>query len=124
MELDRARRVRCLRAFAFVLTVLALTNRSPAQAQSQTQSVAELADYSGAARTRRLIEGARKKKALMIYPSMTVADMGALITAFQAKYGVKVQHWRGSSEDIRNRITRKFPPSRYDADLAETAGTD
>jgi iron(III) transport system substrate-binding protein len=90
----------------------------------QAQSVAELAAYSGADRTQRLIDGARKENTLMIYSSMTVADMGALIAAFQAKYGVKAQHWRGSSEDIRNRVTREYAAGRYDADVAETAGPD
>ena len=60
----------------------------------------------------------------MIYSSMTVADMGALINAFNAKYGIKAQHWRGSSEDIRNRVTREYAASRHDADVAETAGPD
>jgi len=60
----------------------------------------------------------------MIYSSMTVTDMGALIGAFHAKYGVKAQHWRGSSEDIRNRVTREYAAGRHDADIAETAGPD
>src|SRR5215470_6455837 len=83
-----------------------------------------LAGDSGADRTQRLIDGARKENALMIYSSMTVADMGALINAFQAKYGVKAQLWRGSSEDIRNRVTREYAANRYEADVAETAGPD
>ena len=120
MEVHRARRMKHIRDAVFAFTVAALTIGSPAQAQS----VAELAAYGGADRTQRLIDGARKENALMIYSSMTVADMGALINAFQAKYGVKTQHWRGSSEDIRNRITREYSASRHDADLAETAGTD
>src|SRR5262249_53818145 len=33
-------------------------------------------------------------------------------------------HWRGSSEDIRNRVTREYAAGRYDADVAETAGPD
>ena len=55
---------------------------------------------------------------------MTVADMGALIAAFAAKYGIKAQHWRGSSEDIRNRAMREYAAGRYEADVAETAGPD
>src|SRR5262245_60203454 len=91
---------------------------------ARAQSIAELATYDGADRTQRLVEGARKENALMIYSSMTVSDMGALINAFQAKYGVKAQHWRGSSEDIRNRVTREYAAGRYDAGIAETAGPD
>src|SRR5436190_18627058 len=91
---------------------------------AQAQSVAELAAYTGPDRTQRLIDGARKENALMIYSSMTTADMSTLIAAFQAKYGVKATHWRGSSEDIRNRVTREYAAGRYDADIAETAGPD
>ena len=109
-----------LAGLAPALVALSFALGSPAQAQT----VAELASYAGADRTQRLIEGARKENALMIYSSMTVADMGALINAFQAKYAVKAQHWRGSSEDIRNRVTREYAAGRYDADLAETAGPD
>src|SRR5205809_6225086 len=75
---------------------------------AQAQTLAELATYAGADRTQRLVEGAKKEGALLIYSSMTVADMGALINAFQAKYGIKAQHWRGSSEDIRNRVAREY----------------
>src|SRR5262249_39550514 len=117
MELHRAPRMRCIRVSVFTFAAVTLALGLPAQAQSVT----ELAAYSGADRTQRLIEGARKENALMIYSSMTVADMGALINAFQAKYGIKAQHWRGSSEDIRNRITREYSASRYDAHHTRTA---
>jgi iron(III) transport system substrate-binding protein len=96
----------------------------PAGNSAQAQSVAELAAYSGPDRTQKLIDGAKKENALNIYSSMTTADMSALIAAFSAKYGIKAQHWRGSSEDIRNRTTREYAAGRYEADLAETAGTD
>ncbi len=120
MDFDRVRRMAVIRVAGLAAVLLGLALVSPASAQS----VAELAAYAGPDRTQRLIEGARKENALMIYSSMTVKDMGALISAFQAKYGIKAQHWRGSSEDIRNRITREYAAGRYDADLAETAGPD
>src|SRR5215510_14064982 len=73
MDFDRGRRSTFARlaGFAFALFGLGL----PAQAQS----AAELATYSGADRTQRLIAGARKENALMIYSSMTVADMEAMV---------------------------------------------
>jgi iron(III) transport system substrate-binding protein len=100
--------------------LLALACATPASAQT----IEELASYTGPDRTQRLIDGARKENALMIYSSLITTDMGALISAFQAKYGVKAQQWRGSSEDIRNRITREYAAGRYEADIAETAGPD
>src|SRR4051794_29363718 len=107
------------RAAALLLLAL-LFPASPAPAQT----IEELASYTGPDRTQRLIDGARKENALMIYSSLITADMGALMSAFQAKYGVKAQHWRGSSEDIRNRVTREYAAGRYEADIAETAGPD
>jgi iron(III) transport system substrate-binding protein len=112
--------LKLVRRSAAGLLLLALSCAAPAAAQT----VEELASYTGPDRTQRLIDGARKENALMIYSSMTTADMGALMNAFQAKYGIKAQHWRGSSEDIRNRVTREYSAGRYDADIAETAGPD
>jgi iron(III) transport system substrate-binding protein len=111
------RRIRCCIG---VLLLLALFFGGPVRAQS----LAELATYSGPDRTQKLIDGAKKENALTIYSSMTTADMGALINAFAAKYGIRAQHWRGSSEDIRNRTSREYAGGRYEVDLAETAGTD
>src|SRR5215468_11396286 len=122
MDVHRGRRKALTRLAGLAVTLFGLSFGSGLPAQAQ--SVAELAAYAGPDRTQRLIEGARKENALMIYSSMTVADMGALINAFQAKYGLKAQHWRGSSEDIRNRVTREYAAGRYDADVAETAGPD
>ena len=65
--------------------------------------MADLANYSGADRTQKLIAGAKKEGTVTLYSSATLADQAAIVAAFQAKYGIKVTHWRGSSEDIRNR---------------------
>src|SRR3954468_23085939 len=94
-----------LAALALALALLA------AGVAAQAQSLAELATYAGPDRTQKLIDGAKKENALNIYSSMTTADMGALIAAFAAKYGIKAQHWRGSSEDTRNRTTANTPPA-------------
>jgi iron(III) transport system substrate-binding protein len=103
-----------------VLVLAMLAAGTPARAQT----LAELATYAGPDRTARLIAGAKRENALTIYSSMTTADMGALTSAFAAKYGIKAVHWRGSSEDIRNRAAREASAGRFDADLAETAGSD
>ena len=100
--------------------VAALSALALGPGDASAQSIAELAGYSGSDRTQRLIDGARREGSLMIYSSMTVPDMGAVMAAFTARYGVKAQHWRGSSEDIRNRVTREYAGNRFDADLAET----
>ena len=105
-------------ASALALALLALS--LPVKAQT----LADLASYAGADRTQRLIDGARKEGAITIYSSMTVADMSALTSVFQAKYGVRAQHWRGSSEDVRNRAMAEHRGGRHEVDVAETAGPD
>ena len=91
-------------------------------APSRAQTLAELAAYAGPDRTARLIAGAKKEGTVSLYSSATLADQSLLIGAFQAKYGIKVQQWRGSSEDIRNRAVTEYAGGRYDVDVAETAG--
>src|SRR5262249_45922087 len=97
--------------FALVISLFALLLGVDC---ASAQSIAELSAYTAADRTQRLIDGARREGALMIYSSMTVPDMGAIIAAFTAKYGVKAQHWRGSVEEIPNPGTRRYARNRAD----------
>ena len=91
---------------------------------AKAQTLQELANYSGPDRTQRLIAGAKRERTVTLYSSATLADQSAILGAFQAKYGIKVQQWRGSSEDIRNRALTEYAGGRFDADLAETAGSE
>jgi iron(III) transport system substrate-binding protein len=92
-------------------------------AAAHAQTMADLAHYSGPDRTQRLIEGAKKEGAVTLYSSAVIADTDAIIDAFQNKYGVQVRLWRGSSDDILRRAVTEARGGRYDADVAETAGT-
>ena len=77
--------------------------------------------YGGADREQRLIEGAKKECELTLYSTMTVADGKAMGTAFEKKYGVKLNHWRGSAEGIVNRGVTEARAKRNDADVFETS---
>src|SRR5258708_17096790 len=107
---------------AALFTALLVACAVPAKGQAQT--LAELASYSGPDRTQRLVAGAKKEGTVTLYSSATLADQSAILGAFQAKYGIKVQQWRGSSEDIRNRALTEHAGGRFDADVAETAGSE
>jgi iron(III) transport system substrate-binding protein len=91
---------------------------------ARAQTLQDLADYSGPDRAQRLMAGAKKEGTVTLYSSATLADQSAILGAFQAKYGIKVQQWRGSSEDIRNRALTEYAGGRFDADVAETAGSE
>jgi iron(III) transport system substrate-binding protein len=91
---------------------------------AQAQTMADIAGYSGPDRTQRLIDGAKKEGVVTLYSSAVIDDTNAITGAFEKKYGVKVQLWRGSSEDILRRAVTEAHGNRYDADVAETAGTE
>src|SRR5262245_23331830 len=77
--------------------------------------------YQGPDRDKRLVEGARKEGQVVLYSTMTVADGKALAAAFERKYGVRVNHWRGSAERIVSRAVAEARARRYEADAFETS---
>jgi iron(III) transport system substrate-binding protein len=92
---------------------------------ARAQTMADVANYSGPDRTQKLIDGATKEATLTLYSSAVIDDTNAITAAFEKKYpGVKVQLWRGSSEDILRRAVTEAHGGRYDFDVAETAGTE
>jgi iron(III) transport system substrate-binding protein len=91
---------------------------------AHAQTMADIAHYAGPDRTQRLIDGAKKEGAVTLYSSLVVTDSNAIIEAFTKKYGVPVRLWRGSSEDILRRAVTEARGSRYDVDVAETAGSE
>ena len=87
-------------------------------------SMAELAAYDGPDRMQRLIEGARKEGALNIYTSAQSDDMGALVSAYEKKYGVKVSVWRAGSEKVLQRAITEARGNRHTVDIVETNGPE
>src|SRR5689334_271197 len=96
----------------------------PAAAQKTNPVMAELATYSGADREAKLLEGAKKEGELNIYTSAQTDDMGALVKAFEAKYGIKVSVWRSSSEKVLQRAVQEARGNRHTMDVAETNGSE
>lgn len=83
-------------------------------------TVADIATYTGPDRTPRLIEAARKEATLTVYSSAPPDDMLVLTSAFEKKYGLKIQVWRASSENIVRRGVSEERARRYEADIFET----
>jgi iron(III) transport system substrate-binding protein len=111
-------------AFAAALACLAAAPAiAPARAQG-APTLAELAAYSGPDRTPRLIDGARKEGAVSIYSSITVDDMKVISAGFEKKYGIKLQAWRASSEDILQRAMIEARGGRYEVDAIETSAAE
>jgi len=88
------------------------------------RTAGDIANLSDPDRTQKLIDGAKKEGTVTLYSSAVVSDSNAIIAAFEKKYDVKVQLWRGSSEDILRRAITEHRGGRDDVDVAETAGTE
>ena len=88
------------------------------------QTTADIANLTGPDRTARLIAGAKKEGTLALYSSAPIEVMTAVTNAFTQKYGVKVNLWRGASEQILQRVLTESRGGRFAADVMETAGPD
>jgi iron(III) transport system substrate-binding protein len=93
---------------------------SPAGAQSAPSTLAEIAAYNGPDRTARLVAGAKKEGEVDVYTSETVDDEAALSAAFQKKYGLRLNLWRGSANDILQRAVVEARGGRFAVDAIET----
>jgi len=96
---------------------------SPAAAQDSGATLADLAADAGPDGAAKLVAGAKKEGGVTVYTSETVDDIAVLSKAFEAKYGVKLNVWRGSSEDILQRGVVEARGGRFDVDAFETGAT-
>jgi ABC-type Fe3+ transport system substrate-binding protein len=99
------------RAAAIGLVLLA------SEAFAQAAKVPDTAAYAGPDREQRLIAGGRREGSLTLYSNAPTEDNAALVGAFTKKYGIKVNLWRASSEDIRQRALAEARARRFDVDF-------
>ena len=92
-----------------------------AQARATT---AEMANYTGADRIQRLVDGAKKEGTLSLYTSAQTDDIGALTAAFEKKYGIKSTIWRAGSEKVLQRAVTEARGNRHTVDIIETNGPE
>src|SRR5712664_2289046 len=115
------------RDIALIASLLAAGAVLPACVLAQVKpnaTAAEVGLYSGRDRPQRLLEGAKKEKELNLYTSAQSDDMGALVGAYEKKYGVKVNVWRASSEKVLQRAVAEARANRNTVDIVETNGPE
>ncbi|HLQ01318.1 MAG TPA: extracellular solute-binding protein [Burkholderiales bacterium] len=113
--------------FTLIAGLFAAGTVLPISASSQIKPDATAADvglYAGADRLQKLIEGAKKEKELDLYTSAQSDDMGALVGAYENKYGIKVNVWRASSEKVLQRAVAEARANRNTVDIVETNGPE
>jgi iron(III) transport system substrate-binding protein len=88
-----------------------------AAAWAQHLGAADIAAYAGADRQQRLVEGGKREGVLTMYSNAPTDDNAALVGAFEKKYGIKVNLYRASSEEIRQRALVEAGAKRFDVDF-------
>src|SRR5258706_4667063 len=109
------------------LVVLAAIAALPLFAAAQVKAGATAADvaiYAAPDRMQKIMQARKKEGELNIYTSAQQDDMGALVNAFEKKYGIKVNIWRASSEKVLQRAVQEARGNRNTMDIAETNGPE
>ena len=86
--------------------------------------MAEIAAYQGPDRMARLIDGAKKEGVLSLYGSSVAEDMNPVTDAFKKKYGIDVQYWRASSENLVQRTVQENRAGRCAVDAFATVAAE
>jgi len=71
-----------------------------------------------------LADAARREGTLTLYTSLAPTESQPLADAFEKKYGVKVQLWRGLSAEVVQRTVTEAKGRRYSVDVIETNGPE
>ena len=84
-------------------------------------SIAELATYTGADREQMLAAGAKKEGKIVWYTALAGNSYRELAKAFEAKYGVQVESYRGTSKDLISKFLAEAQAKKYLMDVAESS---
>ena len=110
------------RRFAIAALIAASFCGSAAAAPAPTTET--LGRLTGAGRTQALIDGAKREGSITIYSSIPLPNQSEITGAFEKKYGVKVNLWRGESTQILQRAVNEARGRRHAADVVETAAAE
>jgi iron(III) transport system substrate-binding protein len=90
---------------------------------TKPMTIAELAVYNGADREQMLAAGAKKEGKIVWYTALAGNSYRDLAKAFEAKYGVPVEAYRGTSKDLISKFLAEAQAKRYLMDVAESSPT-
>lgn len=103
----------------------AQTSASPAQG-AKAKATGPLASaeaplYKDSDREERLQAGAKNEGKLTLYTSMPLDNAQKAASAFEKKYGVKVEIWRSKDDDLLTKAKGEAQAGKVNADVYETA---
>ncbi len=88
------------------------------------QGIADLARDQSAARNQRIVAAAKAEGTLTFYTSIPEKDMAVLAADFEARYGIKVNVWRGSTQKVLQRIVAEAQGRRFDFDVVDISSPE
>jgi iron(III) transport system substrate-binding protein len=80
--------------------------------------------YSAADREDKLVAAARKEGSVQLYTSMNKSDVQALTDAFTARFKVRADVWRASSEEVLKHTMNEARANLHKCDVIETNGPE
>src|SRR5712692_1597297 len=95
-----------------------------AQSQRDAGKNREIYLYRGADREKRVLEGGKKEREVVVYTSLNLKDSVPIVEVFERKYGVKVSLWRAGSEKVLQRAVTEARAGRFAFDVLETNGPE
>jgi iron(III) transport system substrate-binding protein len=99
------------------LVGLALLAPAATAALAQARTLADIASDTAPDRMQRLTADAKKEGALNLYTSRVAEDTTPVTDAFTKKYGIAVQVWRSSNQNIIQRAVAESRAGRCPADV-------
>jgi iron(III) transport system substrate-binding protein len=108
-----------LSALSFWFVMLCPINLCAQSAKPTT--LAEIAVYAGPDREQLLVSGAKKEGKIVWYTALAGGSYRELARAFEAKYGVPVEAYRGASRDLIAKVLAESQAKKYLMDVAESS---
>ena len=110
-----------VKLFIGLLSIFLLQSPLARGQTSKPSSLAELAVYSGADREQLLAAGAKKEGKVVWYTAIAGGSYKDLVRAFESKYGIPVEAYRGASRDLIAKVLAETQAKKYLMDVAESS---
>jgi len=113
---------RILKHFAVTLLLVAIAYPFELHGQTaRSSTLEELAVYNGPDRVQLLVNGAKKEGKVVWYTAMAGGSYKDLARAFEAKYGIAVEAYRGASRDLIAKMLAETQAKKYLMDIVESS---
>ena len=111
-----------MRYLAAIISILVFAHPFGLAAQTtRPTTLAEIAVYNGPDREQLLVAGAKKEGKVVWYTALAGGSYKDLARAFEAKYGVPVESYRGASRDLIAKVLAESQAKKYLMDVAESS---